>query len=141
MQILTQRLRDVFTLTADLVQHLSEDNLKLRLGNLPSNTIGQQLWCIIGARESYSRAIVSGQWEGFTCSLRETTSKDLVMESLNRSADKLLEYLGTEELSEKKLKFVISLLEHEVQHHGQLIRYIYGNQLSFPNSWHTRYTV
>ena len=33
------------------------------------------------------------------------------------------------------------LLEHEVQHHGQLIRYVYGNRLSFPGSWKRRYTV
>ena len=32
-------------------------------------------------------------------------------------------------------------LEHEVQHHGQLIRFVYGNALTFPESWHDRYTV
>ena len=38
-----------------------------------------------------------------------------------------------------KLRF--ALLEHEVQHHGQLIRFVYGNKLSFPESWNKRYTV
>jgi hypothetical protein len=33
------------------------------------------------------------------------------------------------------------LLEHEVQHHGQLIRYVYANGLTFPGSWNERYTV
>jgi hypothetical protein len=33
------------------------------------------------------------------------------------------------------------LLEHEIQHHGQLIRFVYGNRLSFPESWNQRYTV
>jgi hypothetical protein len=35
----------------------------------------------------------------------------------------------------------MDLLEHELQHHGQLIRYVYGNKLEFPESWKKRYTV
>lgn len=36
---------------------------------------------------------------------------------------------------------LMSLLEHEVQHHGQLIRYLYGNRLAIPQSWKARYTL
>ena len=39
------------------------------------------------------------------------------------------------------LEYLFALLEHEVQHHGQLIRYCYGNKIAFPQSWHDRYTV
>jgi spore coat protein CotF len=38
-------------------------------------------------------------------------------------------------------KLFMDLLEHEIQHHGQLIRYIYGNKLTFPNGWKQRYNV
>lgn len=44
-------------------------------------------------------------------------------------------------LTENQTDFLFTLLEHEVMHHGQLIRYIYGNILRFPDSWTDRYTV
>jgi uncharacterized damage-inducible protein DinB len=33
------------------------------------------------------------------------------------------------------------LLEHEVQHHGQLIRYLYGLGIERPESWKQRYAL
>lgn len=44
-------------------------------------------------------------------------------------------------LTDAQIEFAFNLLEHEIQHHGQLIRFVYGNGLTFPESWHTRYTV
>ena len=52
MKILIKRLHKAFDLTLDLVHDLNTDDLKLKLRDIPSNTIGEQLWCIIGARES-----------------------------------------------------------------------------------------
>jgi hypothetical protein len=140
MDIVALRLENAFSLTSDLAASLSEDALSLRLGDLPSNSIGEQLWCVIGARESYLRAIVNEGWSGFSCSLK-MVSKDTVLKSLIESAAECLTYIGRQQLSEKQLGFAMALLEHEVQHHGQLIRYIYGNRLSFPRSWMERYTV
>jgi hypothetical protein len=37
--------------------------------------------------------------------------------------------------------FALDLLEHEIQHHGQLIRFGYSNSLAFPPSWNSRHTV
>ena len=45
------------------------------------------------------------------------------------------------DLSDAQVELAFGLLEHEVQHHGQLIRFVYGNKLSFPDSWNKRYTV
>ena len=50
-------------------------------------------------------------------------------------ADESLEWTPERE------RLLVTLLEHEVQHHGQLIRYVYANGLSFPASWSERYTV
>ncbi len=44
-------------------------------------------------------------------------------------------------LTPAQQELAFDLLEHEVQHHGQLIRFVYGNKLTFPPSWHKRYTV
>jgi hypothetical protein len=44
-------------------------------------------------------------------------------------------------LTDAQLDLAFGLLEHEVQHHGQLFRFIYANGLTFPDSWNKRYTV
>lgn len=141
MKILTEHLQKVFALTSDLVDSLSADDLKLKLKDLPSNTIGEQLWCVAGARESYLKAIVNSGWMGFNCSLKNTTSKIDIIQNLENNSEECLSYLNTHELNEIQSELIITLLEHEVQHHGQLIRYIYGNKLDFPKSWRDRYNI
>ena len=141
MKILIERLDKSFSLTRDLVQGLSEGALKLKLEDLPSNTIGEQLWCVIGARESYLKAIINEGWVGFSCSLKSSTSKEEILQCLQKSAEECLHFLNTHELNEVQNELMIILLEHEILHHGQLIRYIYGNKLAFPVSWNHRYTV
>lgn len=60
-QLLKTRLERAFSLTADLVDHLDGAVLGADLPNLPSNRISGQLWCVVGARESYSVAIEAGE--------------------------------------------------------------------------------
>ncbi len=141
MKRIKQRLTRAFQLTRDLVNHLEEEDLQLKLRDLPSNTIGQQVWCLVGARESYLKAMENGAWAGFTCSL--TTSKDRMaaVMALEKSQVDLLAYMETEGLGDIQKDLALDLLEHEIQHHGQLIRYVYGNGLTFPKSWNDRYTV
>ena len=67
--MLFQRLEHAFALTQGLAEHLDGGLLARRNGGARSNTIGSQFWCIVGARESYTRAIAKGRWSGFTCSL------------------------------------------------------------------------
>ncbi len=141
MTVITRKIRRAFALTYDLVESLAEDQLLLHLGDLPSNKIGDQLWCIIGARESYFKAIQKGKWSGFSCSLQDNTSKTEVIKCMAASCRNIIEFIEQEKLSEEQLGLLVDLLEHEVQHHGQLIRYIYGNNIQFPQSWNERYTV
>jgi len=141
MKILIDHLNSAFDLTGDLVQDLSDNDFKLKLNDLPSNTIGEQLWCIVGARESYLKAIINEGWSGFSCSLRDTTAKADILGCLQKSAEDCLRFLNGHELNETQTELLITLLEHEIQHHGQLIRYVYGNKLRFPQSWQERYTV
>ena len=141
MKIIVKHLLKAFNLTTDLVDAMTDNDLKLKLKGLPSNNIGEQLWCVIGARESYLNAIIKEGWMGFSCSLNDTTSKISVLECLKKSAEDSLDYLNSCELNEKQVELLLALLEHEIQHHGQFIRYFYGNKLSFPKSWNERYTV
>jgi hypothetical protein len=133
-----------FGLYRDLVASLREADLDSKLPGLRSNTLGQQLWCVVGARESYSRAIRAGAWAGFSCSLDydRTADKDAVLEALQRSEEAVVEALaGFDGEDDARVRLILDLLEHEAQHHGQLIRYLYGLNLEIPESWKTRYAL
>lgn len=138
--LLKARLERAFTLTRDLVAHLEEGALGLDLPHLPSNRIAGQLWCIVGARESYLRAIEAGGWQGFACSLSAPRVKGSVLAALEASQARLAS-TAFADLSAGQLALAFDLLEHEIQHHGQLIRFVYANGLTFPESWNKRYTV
>jgi hypothetical protein len=139
-QPLKAKLDESFKLTHDLVAHLDETSLSLDLPGLPSNRIAGQLWCIVGARESYTKAIEMGGWKGFSCSLSTPRVKQSVLGALEATHKQMSEIDFTG-LTDIQIEFAFSLLEHEIQHHGQLIRFVYGNGLTFPASWHERYTV
>jgi hypothetical protein len=139
-QKLKENLQRAFQLTQSLVTHLDEKSLALDLPDLPSNRIGGQLWCVVGARESMLKGIEMGGWQGFSCSLSTPRVKQSVLAVLEATLVQL-EALDFSELSDSQIVLAFDLLEHEVQHHGQLIRYVYGNSLTFPESWHERYTV
>lgn len=140
MQQLKEKLNRSLKLTHDLVAHLDEISLKLDLPNLPSNRIASQLWCVVGARESYIKAIEMGRWKGFSCSLATPQVKQSVLAVLE-ATHKQIEEIDFMKLTDVQIDLVFDLLEHEIQHHGQLIRFVYGNGLTFPESWSKRYTV
>jgi hypothetical protein len=140
MNHLKTKLEQSFQLTHDLVAHLEEEALSLDLPNLPSNQIAGQLWCVVGARESYLKALESGGWQGFSCSLKTPRVKESVLAALEET-HKQLGKIDFTDFTVAQIDLAFSLLEHEVQHHGQLIRFVYGNKLSFPTSWNKRYTV
>ncbi len=139
-QQLKEKLDRALKLTQDLVAHLDETSLKLDLPGLPSNQIANQLWCIVGARESYTKAILTGGWKGFSCSLTTPSVKRSVFAALE-ATHKQMNEIDFTDLSYVQIELAFDLLEHEIQHHGQLIRFVYGNALTFPDSWNKRYTV
>jgi hypothetical protein len=137
---LKAKLERSFKLTHDLVSHLDEISLTLDLPNLPSNRIAGQLWCMVGARESYLKGIESGSWQGFSCSLTTPRVKESVLDVLQSTYEWMMGIDFTA-LTDAQAELAFDLLEHEIQHHGQLIRFVYGNRLTFPESWNKRYTV
>jgi len=126
----------------DLVAGLPESALAQQLTDR-SNTIGAQLWCVLGARESYTAAIEGDGWAGFSCSLSgaEATNKGRVLEALSQSQVRLDEIIGQIEWTEARGGLLLDLLEHEVQHQGQLIRYLYALALPIPESWARRWAL
>jgi hypothetical protein len=142
--VIRERFTQSFELYDDLVAGLPEDALEATLPGLPSNTIGAQLWCVVGARESYARAIEGGEWAGFSCSLTaaEILQRDAVRAGLARSTAAVgaaLDALAPDDDARGRLALL--LLEHEAAHQGQLIRYLYGLRLPIPASWKERYAL
>lgn len=140
--VLYEKLNKNFELYDELIAHLGESSLGSKLAALPSNTIGEQFWCVVGARESYISGIQKGQWDGFRCSLSKEaiTKKKDVTEALIKSASTARQVLGKiTTLTEAQEKLAFELLEHEIQHQGQLIRYLYGLKLGIPAGLKARY--
>ncbi|HRQ87716.1 MAG TPA: hypothetical protein PLA50_02900 [Bacteroidia bacterium] len=140
--IIADRFDRSFALYRDLIESIDEEALGSRLPGLPSNTVGLQLWCVVGARESFALAIQANEWSGFSCSLDSTTRKTPVAEALRRSSEGVsgvLDEIGS--FTETQNRLIVDLLEHEAAHQGQLIRYLYGLRLAIPDSWKVRYAL
>ena len=140
---LTKRFERTNSLFLDAVEAFGREHLDSKLGDLPSNAVGAQYWCVVGARESYLRAAKSGEWRGFTCRLAPgTRDPETIASALRASHDEVSAFLvDAPELSEVEENWMLDLLEHEVQHHGQLIRYLYGLRVEPPQSWIDRYAL
>jgi hypothetical protein len=139
---ISESLERSFALYQDLAGALNAEALRSNLPNLPSNTIGGQLWCVVGARESYARGIAAGGWAGFSCSLTDAGDPAAVKDALDRSASEVKGVLtAVESFNDTQNRLLVDLLEHEAQHHGQIIRYLYGLKLAIPQSWKDRYAL
>jgi hypothetical protein len=141
--ILTARLAAAFALTEGLAEVMTDDSLALHNGSAPSNSIDGQFWCVVGARESYARAIAAGTWSGFSCSLSASDAQraDKVRAALERSRTNVLDAISGCEPTDHRDTIAFSLLEHETLHHGQLVRYFYANGIRFPEAFAERYAL
>jgi len=137
---LAHRLDVLFRLHADLAATLPAETLASHLGTLRSNTIGQQLWCVVGGRESWAKAIPAGAWQGFACSLDEPHDPTRVRAALEAGAAQVRAVLDTERSDAGETQ-ALGLLEHEAGHAGQLLRYVLGLELPLPKSWQTYFGV
>ncbi len=126
----------------DLIDTLTPDLLRARLPGVRSSRVAYQFWCVVGGRESYLRAARAGAWQGFSCSLDDDEDPAAVRAALERTAAEVATWLG--ELApddERMWNLAVGLLEHEAQHHGQLIRYFYAVPLRIPHSWVDHYAL
>lgn len=61
-EIFHERLHTILGLTHDLVETLDDQHLLLRIPHARSNSLGGQIFCIVGARESYLKGMSFGAW-------------------------------------------------------------------------------
>ncbi len=126
----------------DLIAAMPESALGDKLSDR-SNTLGAQMWCVVGARESYADAIDGDGWAGFSCSLTgsDIVSKERVLAALDGSAARLGDVVNRVAWTETRDEMLLALLEHESQHQGQIIRYGYALGHRFPDSWVARWAL
>ena len=132
---LTSRLYSRLNAYADLAASLDDDVLH-RTINVPKHkSLAERLWCVVGARESYAKAIESGAWDGFSCSMDSFTAADFKTKLTESGVQVRNAVTGVESWSDEQKDFLITLAEHEVMHEGQIIRHIYALELELPSSW------
>ncbi len=140
--LLLDRIEESFNLTFDLIENLSNDLLEKKIPKIRSNTIGEQFWCIIGARQSYIKAIEHKKWIGFSCDLEKPITVEKLSIKLTETLQKLKEKtLNFDLFTQDQINILFDLLTHEIQHHGQLIRFFYALNIDFPKTWNKKYTV
>ena len=144
--ILQDRLSKAMELTDALASEVTAQSLALHNATGRSNTIGEQFWCLVGARESYAKAFEHGVWSGFSCSLNSKSVQDpevvrSALESTNTLVQAKIRSIPEANVDESRVSILFDLEQHEVQHHGQLIRYFYANGLPFPADFAKRYSL
>ncbi|MDH3189538.1 MAG: hypothetical protein OEM39_02700 [Acidimicrobiia bacterium] len=137
-----QNLRQSFSAYLDLVRGLPAGALEAKLVEA-SNTIGAQLWCVVGARESTTVAIERGSWPGFSCSLSSDDVKhaDRIETAMVRTVEEFDAVIESLNWDPGREKLLLGMLEHETQHQGQLIRYLYALEYPFPPAWAKRWNL
>lgn len=141
--LIDARLDAVFGLYDELIALLDGTQLRQSLP-VPSNPIGMQLWCLVGGRETWARAMETGAWGPFGCSIaafEDTQKPDLVAEALAASASAFRKAALASASDETRTDFKLGLLEHESQHLGQILRYLLGLRIVPPPGWKKRFAL
>lgn len=132
--ILIENLSSRFAAYDDLIASVDDDVLKKRIDVPRHKTLTEHLWCIVGSRESYARAIAQGAWQGWDCSLSKY-GRDDIAKKLSSSAKAVLDAIGNvDDWTPERERQLAGLAEHEVMHEGQIIRHMYALELKMPAS-------
>lgn len=120
---------------SDLIAAIDSADLGARLEIPKDKSVAEHLWCIVGARESYARALAAGEWQGFSCSM-VTHDRASFERALVASGKALLAAIeSVDEWSSSLDELLAAVSEHEVMHEGQIIRHMYGLGRGLPASW------
>lgn len=134
-ETIVKNLERRFLSYGELIDSIDEAMLVAALDVPKHKTLKEHLWCVVGARESYTRALTAGQWEGFSCSMTSYTKGDF-QSALSRAAGAARDAIeGIDEWTNDHDALLATLAEHEVMHEGQIIRHIYGTGGTLPSSW------
>ena len=133
LNIILTNLEKRFDVFDDVLATVDENDFHKTLDVPKNKSIAEHLWCVIGARQSFARAIQAGEWQGFECSLYTEAGPADYKTALDKATaefHRTVRDLGN--WSDDRQALLAQLHEHEVMHEGQLIRQVYGLGLSMP---------
>jgi hypothetical protein len=134
-EVIVRNLRKRIQSYSDLIAAIDSTVIGARLEIPKDKTVAEHLWCIVGARESYARALAAGEWQGFSCSM-VTHDRASFEQALAESGKALLAAIeSVDEWSSCEDDLLAAVSEHEVMHEGQIIRHMYGLGRELPASW------
>ncbi|WP_325895410.1 hypothetical protein [Grimontia sp. NTOU-MAR1] len=133
--VVLKNLCERFQSLNEIVDTLNPELFTTHL-NVPKNkSVGEHMWCIVGARESYTKSLLKGEWAGFECSLASTECRGDVIEKLKSSEVAFDEVVNTiSHWTPERDELLVYLLEHEATHEAQLIRHIFALEQTLPES-------
>ena len=134
-EIVIANLRKRFTAYEEWLANLDAEQLTHKLDVDKHKSLTEHLWCIVGARESYSNAIAEGSWQGFACSMTTFSPEDIREKQATSSAQVLQTISQVADWTTEREELLAALAEHEVMHEGQIIRHVYATQGTLPESW------
>lgn len=131
---LIQSIESRFVSYLDLISSVDDAALARKLNVPKAKSLAEHLWCVVGARQSHAQAFDEGQWKGFSCSMTSFTQKDFC-KNLHSSAESVSQALArVSDWTAARDRLLITLAEHEVMHEGQIIRHMYGLDMTIPQS-------
>ena len=119
---------------ADLVDQADESDFGAEPEVPRSRSLGLHLWCIVGTRESYAKAIAAGEMQGWASSVK-ALERDEFAAKLATSGEALLDAIhGVRDWTPGRDRLLAEVAEHEVMHEGQIIRLMFGLEKPLPSS-------
>lgn len=129
------KLEARFNAYADLIAQTDAQALEAKADVPQHKSLKEHLWCVVGARESYAKALGANGWQGFNCSMTAYEPKDFERALASSSAAVLTTLQAIEDWTPERDELLATLAEHEVMHEGQIIRHLYAVGSSAPASW------
>lgn len=118
----------------DLIDQANDSTLAAELAVPRNRSLGAHLWCIVGTRESYAKAIAAGEMGGWSSSV-EKFEQDEFRDKLTRSGRDLLNAINAvSDWTPERDRLLAEVAEHEVMHEGQIIRLMFGLEKPLPSS-------
>jgi len=118
----------------DLIEQAGDSTLAAELAVPRNRSLGAHLWCIVGTRESYAKAIAAGEMSGWSSSV-ERFEQGEFRDKLTRSGRDLLDAINAvSDWTPERDKLLAQVAEHEVMHEGQIIRLMFGLEQPLPSS-------
>jgi hypothetical protein len=119
----------------DLIGDVAEADLALTVDVPAHKSLADHLWCVVGSRESYVRALAAGKWAGFDCSMSAFRRGDFEAALARTAREAATAVEGVTDWTPARDDLLVSLHEHEVMHEGQIIRHMLALGRTLPTSW------